>query len=84
MKLRVTTLPSVSIVLADKNECAYQNGGCQDKCVNLGGSYRCECSSGFLQADGKSCGSTQPSEFTFCSFNNKLVTDSIHLLSVGC
>ena len=38
------------------NECAYENGGCQHKCINSGGSYRCECNSGYyLQADNRSC-----------------------------
>ena len=45
----------------DVNECAYSNGSCQHQCVNSGGSYRCECDSGYyLQADGKSCANTRP------------------------
>ena len=45
----------------DVNECAYDNGGCQHQCINSGGSYRCECNSGYyLQADKKSCATTPP------------------------
>ncbi|XP_064384778.1 dorsal-ventral patterning protein tolloid-like [Halichondria panicea] len=44
----------------DINECAYQNGGCEYKCVNMGGSYRCQCPPGqYVQSDGKSCGPRQ-------------------------
>ncbi|XP_022086769.1 fibrillin-1-like [Acanthaster planci] len=40
----------------DVNECLVQNGGCDHACVNTRGSYRCDCSAGFvLQSDGKSC-----------------------------
>ena len=51
----------------DVNECAYLNGGCQDKCVNMGGTYRCECRSrgSYLQADCLSCGPT-PSGISMC------------------
>ena len=27
----------------DENECSVDNGGCQHKCTNQNGSYRCEC-----------------------------------------
>jgi len=42
--------------LADVNECALENGGCQHRCINSAGSFRCLCNTGFvLQPDGKSC-----------------------------
>lgn len=47
----------------DVNECAFDNGGCMDRCTNFGGSYQCSCDSGFLQADGLSCGDTSPCKF---------------------
>jgi hypothetical protein len=41
---------------ADINECAANNGGCQQNCINTLGSYYCNCSSGYtLNTDGKSC-----------------------------
>ena len=54
-------------LLADVNECAYKNGGCDHKCINCGGSYECTCQSGFfLQTDGKSCRTTRPGESAAC------------------
>ena len=40
---------------SDINECADNNGDCQDKCVNTKGGYRCECKDGTLHTDGFSC-----------------------------
>ena len=54
----------VVFVFADVNECALKNGGCQHKCVNRAGSYRCECYTGYLlQADGKKCKSMTLAHF---------------------
>ena len=32
-----------NFTLADINECLTDNGGCSQDCVNVEGSYRCEC-----------------------------------------
>ena len=32
---------------SDVNECENANGGCQQKCVNMEGSYYCACFDGF-------------------------------------
>ena len=41
---------------ADNNECATNNGGCQQICTNFGGSYICACKAGYsLNADQRSC-----------------------------
>ncbi|GAB1287429.1 EGF-like and EMI domain-containing protein 1 [Apodemus speciosus] len=38
------------------NECAVDNGGCQDRCCNTIGSYYCTCQAGLkLEADGRGC-----------------------------
>ena len=38
----------------DDNECARNNGNCQQLCVNTPGSFRCECREGYT-ADGSKC-----------------------------
>ena len=44
-------------LLPDINECMVENGGCNDLCVNLEGSFKCTCPDGFfLSADGKCIG----------------------------
>ena len=41
---------------SDTNECATNNGGCQQTCINTFGSFRCECNTGFqLRNDGRTC-----------------------------
>lgn len=32
--------------LIDVNECAVNNGGCSEECINLQGSFRCKCGIG--------------------------------------
>ncbi|CAD5124522.1 DgyrCDS12800 [Dimorphilus gyrociliatus] len=40
----------------DKDECLVTNHGCQDKCINTIGSYKCECNPGYrLKNDKKTC-----------------------------
>jgi len=42
--------------LIDIDECAVNNGGCENTCENVGGSFKCGCSEGFeLNADQKTC-----------------------------
>ncbi|MED6269212.1 Bone morphogenetic protein 1, partial [Characodon lateralis] len=38
---------------SDIDECSKGNGGCQHKCVNTFGSYRCQCRSGFMLHDNQ-------------------------------
>ena len=40
---------------ADINECSIDNGRCQQECVNLQGSYSCECKAGFQRSGMKNC-----------------------------
>ena len=40
----------------DTNECASDNGGCDQNCVNNNGGFSCTCNSGYtLNSNGKSC-----------------------------
>ena len=41
------------IVLIDIDECATENGGCSQICVNKVGTYSCECEAGYVLADDK-------------------------------
>ena len=47
------------MLCADMNECATNNGGCNQTCTNTVGSYECSCAEGFtltannLNCDGK-------------------------------
>ena len=36
-----------SDVCGDIDECQIENGGCHHNCINLLGSFRCECNDGF-------------------------------------
>ena len=48
------TLPSFSCVHLDVNECAVNNGGCSQICVDTSVSYNCTCYPGFILALDKS------------------------------
>ena len=40
----------------DNDECATDNGGCDQICVNKPGSFECQCKEGYtLAEDGKTC-----------------------------
>ena len=46
----------VHIPYEDIDECAQNNGGCSQRCVNNNGSFYCECTSGYSLVDnGFSC-----------------------------
>ena len=45
-----------SLTCLDINECAINNGNCQDKCLNNQGSYSCGCRAGYrVSVDKRSC-----------------------------
>ena len=41
----ITSVFLVNILFTDVNECGFDNGNCSHTCVNMGGTYRCECPS---------------------------------------
>ena len=49
-------LSSNRVSCDEVNECLTRNGGCQDLCTNVPGSYECNCSKGYKLADnGLTC-----------------------------
>ena len=36
------------VFISDKDECDISNGGCDDVCVNIEGSYTCTCRNGYV------------------------------------
>lgn len=40
-------------IFTDVNECGYNNGNCSHKCVNMAGTYRCECPSEYTLLSNK-------------------------------
>ena len=53
----MSTTKYLTLDLTDMDECkVYNNGGCNQTCVNVPGSYKCACIAGFaLDMDGKRC-----------------------------
>uniref|UniRef100_A0A183VCE0 Tolloid n=2 Tax=Toxocara canis TaxID=6265 RepID=A0A183VCE0_TOXCA len=48
-----------SVLVLELDECASDTHGCEQRCVNQIGGFRCECDIGFsLRPDGKTCQST--------------------------
>ena len=46
----------IACLLVDTNECAVDNGGCQQTCNNTDGSYHCQCLDGHvLDGDNHKC-----------------------------
>ena len=51
----------------DVDECATNNGGCAQKCINTQGSYKCACMNGYgLMPDKHKCMKGNISEFHIC------------------
>ncbi len=49
------------MLFADVNECAMLNGGCEQSCANIDGSFTCSCFEGYvleednIQCQGNNC-----------------------------
>ena len=43
----------IVITGADINECGDNNGGCSHTCVNMAGTHRCECPTGYTLLPNK-------------------------------
>ena len=47
---------NIFLTITDHNECGENNGGCSHECVNMQGTYRCECPTGYtLQPNKRDC-----------------------------
>ena len=63
--------------LIDVNECATNNGGCDQICNNTKGSYECNCRSGFLlSSDKHKCNGKSKNRVT-TAISGTLVAQSI-------
>ena len=51
---------SVLFCYLDINECNVTAHGCEDECVNIAGSYYCQCNSGKLHVDNTTCDGKVP------------------------
>ena len=69
--------------VADVNECDYQNGGCELKCINTNGSYYCSCADGhYLTSDFVCAGIVQlysSWQLNFAHFANDAVSRKLNL-----
>ena len=54
----MTTISICSSIplVPDVNECADNNGGCSQICINTNGNHQCSCEDGYLlNSDGRTC-----------------------------
>ncbi|TRY58235.1 hypothetical protein DNTS_008569 [Danionella cerebrum] len=49
----VSSSTELQMIHRHVDECAEGNGGCQQICVNMMGSYECRCRDGFLLSDNQ-------------------------------
>lgn len=78
--------------LTDVNECTTGNGGCQQHCHNMNGSYHCTCDNGWqLDPNGHSCNGKMNLVLTQCNalcttlhVYSHVDTNECEKLSSGC
>ncbi|XP_013390584.1 fibrillin-1 [Lingula anatina] len=67
--------PDIPAQCTDIDECANNNGGCEQTCINFLGQHACACQSGFLlRTDRKHCKDAENPEFTNCPSNIEVNT----------
>ena len=56
MSFSIQCYETVITLFVDINECATNNGGCQQICNNFAGGRSCDCNSGYtLNNNGRTC-----------------------------
>ena len=45
----------IRFFIVDIDECSHENGSCEDVCVNLEGSYECQCGVGYQIFNNRQC-----------------------------
>ena len=45
----------ILVIISDVDECSVSNGGCEQDCVNMIGSFFCECVGGYTLFNGTEC-----------------------------
>ena len=61
----------------DVDECAVENGGCEQGCANTQGSFTCSCKKGYLiNADAKSCKGKQASLRNYLRNHHQIVVNT--------
>ena len=60
----------IIILIIDINECLNENGGCEQRCTNQNGSFKCSCNDGYVLENKKFCSSIVFAIFLF-SFSDQ-------------
>ena len=70
-------------ITADHDECAVDNGNCQQTCTNTAGSHTCGCNSGFrINNDGRTCRGELEADSRQCHLTPSLVAFRPHIISL--
>ena len=74
---------NIGCVFPDVDECAMENGGCEQDCANTLGSYVCSCREGYVLVDRTDCDSKSLDK-QICSLYPTFSIPSLQLLVTIC